>query len=138
MSDLNNINLIGNLTKDCELKYLQDGKAINKFSIAVNDGWGDKKSTSFFDIVCFGKLAENVSNFIAKGSKIALSGKLKQNSWTTQNNEKRYSISIIANEVQFLTPKKTEGNNSAQKNNSDDIYESSGFSDSPFDNDVPF
>lgn len=104
--------LRGNLTRDVELKHLTDGKAVAEFGLAVNEGYGDKKSVSFFNIVAFGKLAETVEKYIGKGSSVCVSGKLKENRWDDKETGKRRSaVKVYANQVEFLdsVEKKAEG-----------------------------
>lgn len=103
--------LRGNLTRDVELKYLPDGKAVAEFGLAVNEGYGDKKSVSFFNITAFGKTAENVSKFCGRGSSVCVIGKLKQDRWDDKEGIKRSAVKIYANNVEFLD-KKGEGSGS--------------------------
>ncbi len=102
--------LIGNLSKDVELKYTKDGTAYANFSVADNYTYktksGEKKKeTSFFDVTVFGKLAENCAEYLSKGKQVAIAGRLKQNTWETSDGSKRSKVVIIATEVKFLTPK---------------------------------
>jgi len=105
---MNQVALIGNLTKDPELKYTPDGKAVVNLRIALNEGFGDKKRTSFLEVVAFGKTAENCNQYILKGNKIAIEGRLQQDRWETNEGSKRSRIKIIANRIDFLTPKEKE------------------------------
>jgi len=102
--------LIGNLSKDVELKYTKEGTAYANFSVADNYTYkkksGEKmQETSFFDVTVFGKLAENCAEYLSKGKQVAISGRLKQNTWETSDGSKRSKVVIIATEVKFLTPK---------------------------------
>lgn len=94
-----------NITKDIELKYLPSGKAVAKFSIAKNRGYGDKKEVSYFDVVCFDKQAENVNKFCGKGSKVLIDGRLQQRRWEAKDGTKRSSVEIVAFSVEFLDSK---------------------------------
>jgi single-strand DNA-binding protein len=109
---LNKVIIIGRLTKDVELKYTQSGKAVAQFSIAVDDGYGDNKRTYYPNIVVWGKSAETCSNCIAKGSKVAVSGKLTTRSYDGKDGKKVYVTEVVADMydgVQFLDSKKQGG-----------------------------
>lgn len=84
---------IGNLIKDSELRYSQNNKAICNFAIAVNEGFGDKKTTQYFNIVSFG--AEKLSEYLVKGTKVAIVGKLSNSSYE-KDGQKYYKTEIIA------------------------------------------
>ena len=91
---MNLIILSGNLTKDCELRYTAGtGKAVVSFSIAVNEGYGDKKTTQFFNITSFG--AEKVADYLTKGTKVLIRGRLRNNSYE-KDGVKHYTTEIIA------------------------------------------
>ncbi len=104
MSTGNNITLIGNITKDPELRFTPTGQATSTFGLAVNRRWQNRQSheweeaTSYFDVVCWRELAENVSASLPKGTRVIVTGRLEQRSWE-QNGEKRYKVEIIADEL---------------------------------------
>ena len=102
---MNSINILGRLTKQPELKTSQSGKYYSNFSIAVNTGWGDNRETSFFNCMAFGKTAETVVQYFSKGHRILIDGSLKQDSWTDKEGNKKTSVSIIVNRVDFIEPK---------------------------------
>jgi len=115
MQDINNVVLIGNLVRDCELKYMQSGTAIGSLSIACNrnkkqaDGtWGT--DVSYFDVSLFGKTAENLKQYLTKGKKIAVQGFLKQYRWTDQNGQNRSRISVVAESLELLSPMQNQQN----------------------------
>jgi single-strand DNA-binding protein len=108
--DLNNVSLIGNLVRDPEMKYTQSGMAVCKISIANN--FQQKKNNeyvddvNYFDISVFGSVAENCGKYLKKGSKIGVSGELRQNRWTdNQSGQNRSKVEIISNQIQFLNTK---------------------------------
>ena len=107
----NKIILVGNLTRDVELKYTPSGMAVANFGLAVNDRRKDKNTgenidnTCFVDITVFARAAETASQYIRRGSKVLVDGRLNFDSWTDQNGQKRSKHTVIANTVQFLTPK---------------------------------
>lgn len=107
---MNNVILIGNLSREPELRYStgQSQTAICRFSIAVNDGYGDKQTTSFIPIVAFGKTAENCDKYLAKGSKVAVNGRIQTGSYE-KDGRKVYTTDVVASNVEFLnTPKHEE------------------------------
>ncbi len=104
---MNKIILIGRLTKDSELRYSPTGMAVVKNSIAVDDGFGEKKKTDFFNIVCFGKTAEATAQYTEKGSKVSIVGKLKTNSYE-KDGVKVNNVEIIIEEIEFLSVKKSD------------------------------
>lgn len=98
--------LIGRLTKNPELRYIpSSGKAVATFSIAVDrtfttkDG---KKQTDFFNIVVWGKIAENCANYLAKGRLVGIKGQIQNRTYDDMDGVKRYVTEIIADQVQFL------------------------------------
>ncbi|MCQ2546090.1 MAG: single-stranded DNA-binding protein [Clostridia bacterium] len=104
---MNSVILIGNLTRDPELRYSTGANqtAICKFSIAVNDGFGDNKKTSFIPITVFGKAAENCDRFLKKGSKVCVNGRIQTGSYE-KDGRTVYTTDVIANNyggVEFLS-----------------------------------
>jgi single-strand DNA-binding protein len=103
---------IGRLTKDPELKYSQNGTAIATFTLAINRPFKNaqgEKETDFINIVIFGQTAENVANYLIKGKMAAVEGRIQVRSYETKDGQKRWVTEIIAENVQFLSPKeKTE------------------------------
>jgi single-strand DNA-binding protein len=115
---MNQAIIIGNLSKDVTMKYLPSGSAVANFSVAVNERYKGKDGVAkdevdFFDVTCFGTLAENCEKYVAKGSKVLIVGKLKQETWE-KDGQKRSRIKIIAQTVQFLS-RKEGGNQDAQQ-----------------------
>lgn len=108
MKDLNMIFLMGNLTRDPELRYTPNGQAVATFAIATNRYWSDKDSgekkeaVEFTDVVVWGKMAENVSNYLKKGRRVHVIGRLQTRNWEAQDGSKKYKTEVIANDVTFL------------------------------------
>jgi single-strand DNA-binding protein len=103
---MNNVNLIGRLTKDPELNYTQTGQPGCRFSIAVNKVWKDKdgnkkEKANFLNCVAWGKTAELVAQYVKKGQQIAVSGELDQYSYEVEGNKKT-SLNVVVKEVTFL------------------------------------
>jgi single-strand DNA-binding protein len=117
---------MGNLTRDVELRYLPNGSAVADFSIAVNskykpkDGGEVKEEVDFFQVTVWGKTAENCAEYIGKGSKVLVQGKLKQEQWEAEG-KKHSRVKIVAQTVQFLNNKKgSSGTGGAQAGESDE------------------
>ena len=117
---MNNVNLIGNLTRDPELRYSTGANqtAICRFTIAVNDGYGDKQRTSFIPIVVFGKQAENCDRYLAKGRRVAITGRIQTGSYEREGRTV-YTTDVIASNVEFLS--------SGQQGQGQTAFEPSGF-----------
>jgi single-strand DNA-binding protein len=105
MANGNNVTVVGNATRDPELRFTNSGQAVATFGLAVNRRWQNRQtqeweeSVSFFDVTCWAQLAENVAESVQKGSRVLVTGRLDQRSWETQDGEKRSKIEIIADEV---------------------------------------
>lgn len=99
------VTLIGNVTRDPELRFTPGGQAVANFGVAVNRRWQNKQttaweeSTSFFDVVCWGELGENVSESIGRGTRVIVTGRLEQRSWETEGGEKRSKVEVVADDV---------------------------------------
>ena len=91
----------GRTTDDIELRYTQDQLAVGSFTLAVDDGYGDKKTTSFFRCSIFGKRAETLEKYVKKGMKILVSGRPKQDSWEDKEGHKRTAISFVVTGWEF-------------------------------------
>jgi single-strand DNA-binding protein len=105
MSNANSVHVVGNITRDPELRFTPTGQARASFGLAVNRRWQNRQTqeweeaTSFFDVTCWGDLGDNVSESLAKGARVIVIGRLEQRSWETDNGEKRSKVEIIADEV---------------------------------------
>jgi single-strand DNA-binding protein len=105
MANGNNITVIGNCTRDPELRFTASGQALASFGVAVNRRWQNRQTNeweeqvSFFDVTCWQQLAENVSESVQKGARVIVTGRLDQRSWETQDGEKRSKVEIVADEV---------------------------------------
>ena len=97
--DLNQVSLIGRLVRDPELRYTQQGNPVCTFAVANNQG---QDNVSFLDIVVWNKQAETANQYLGKGRRVAVSGRINQRRWQDQNGQNRTKIEIIANVVQFL------------------------------------
>lgn len=106
--NLNKVFLIGNLTRDPELRHTAQGTSVAHFSLAVNRNYkgsdGEyKRDTNFFNIVVWGKAGENCAKYLTKGRSALVEGRLQNRSYETQDGQKRTFTEIIADNVQFLS-----------------------------------
>ena len=127
---MNKVFLIGNLSKDPELRTTNSGKSVCTFSIAVNrrkdkDG---NSTADFFSIVAWRQLAELCGKYLAKGRKVSVVGELQNRSYEANDGTERHVTEIVANEIEFLTPK---GESKEQANFAEGFTEIDG-SDLPF------
>jgi single-strand DNA-binding protein len=101
----NTVTVIGNVTRDPELRFTPSGQAIATFGLAVNRRWQNRQTqeweeqVSFFDITCWAQLGQNVADTLVKGSRAIVTGRLEQRSWETDQGDKRSKVEIIADEV---------------------------------------
>jgi single-strand DNA-binding protein len=116
MANFNKVILVGNLTRDPELRYAPKGTAIAKIGLAINRSWrtetGEtREETTFVDVDAFGRTAENIGQYMRKGSPILVEGRLRLETWDDkQTNQKRSKLSVVAEVVQFLgSPRGAEG-----------------------------
>lgn len=107
---LNRAQVVGNLTRDPEMRYTPNGQAVCNFGVATNRRWRDKdgnqqEQTEFHNIVAWGKLAEFSSQFLHKGNKVYVEGRLQTRSWEGQDGQKRNRTEIVMENFITLTPK---------------------------------
>lgn len=141
MTDLNCVVVVGRLTKDIDVSYMQSGSAVGKFSIAVNrsvkrnDQWIDE--ASFFDVTVWGKTAENLKPYLIKGAKVALQGYLKQDRWEKEG-QKFNKVGIVAENIELCGSREGTsqigGNKIAPNRENTEEYNASD----EFPEDIPF
>lgn len=107
MASLNRVLLIGNLTRDPELRYTPSGSAVADFGLAMNRVWkgqdgARQEETTFVDITAWGKTAELAKQYLSKGRRVFVEGRLKLDQWTSQEGQKRSKLSVVAETLQFL------------------------------------
>lgn len=106
MASFNKVILLGNLTRDPELRYAPNGTAVASFGMATNrrSGQGDdrKEEVCFVDVVAFGRDAEMASEYLSKGRMVLIEGRLQWRSWETQDGQKRSKHEVIAERMQFM------------------------------------
>lgn len=145
---INKVILVGNLGRDPETRYTPDGAAITNLALATSESWKDKQSgemqerTEWHRVVMYGRLAEIASEYLKKGAKVYIEGKLRTSKWQDKTTgADKYSTDIIASEMQMLDSKGGNGGGSynapssqpASRNDMPDV----GASDA-FDDDIPF
>ena len=103
-----NVTVVGNLTRDPELRFTPAGAPVTTFGVAVNRRWQNRdnqqweESTSFFNVTCWRDLAQNVSESLEKGARVVVTGRLEQRSWETQDGERRSVVEIVADKIPAL------------------------------------
>lgn len=132
MANLNKVLLIGNLTRDPELRYIPSGSAVADLGLATNFRYttqdGERKEeVCFIDIVVWGKTAENCANYLSKGRPVFIEGRLQFDSWETADGQKRSKLKVRADKVQFLGGRREDGAPGAE-----------GMNGAEADDDIPF
>ena len=127
---MNKVILMGNLTRDPEIRYTQgeNALAVARFSLAINRRFAKQGDTEvdYFNCTAFGKQAEFIEKYFRKGSRMLVSGRVQNDNYTNKNGEKVYSVQIMADEIEFAERKQAGGNNNSepeQKQDDDDFME---------------
>lgn len=107
MASFNRVILMGNLTRDPELRYLPSGMGVCEFTLAVNHRWRDKDGNQkddvcFIDVTAWGRQAETINQYMAKGRSILVEGRLKYETWSTPEGAKRSKHSVVLENFQFV------------------------------------
>lgn len=154
-SGINKVILIGNLGVDPEVRYLPSGSAVTNFRIATSETWKDKNTgeaqerTEWHRISIFGKLAEIAGQYLHKGSKVYIEGKLRTRKWQGQDGQDRYTTEVVANEMQMLGGRGGEAgqrpagggfrdNKPAQKSETPEQSSAPAAEDNFAEDDIPF
>jgi len=129
MANLNKVFLMGNLTRNPELRYTPSGTAVASFGVAVNRNWtgqdGEKKEeVCFVDISAFGRIAEVINEYFSKGKPIFVEGRLQFNQWETKDGQKRSTLRVVAENFQFI-------GGAAKKNEMQEIPTEPGLNKNP-------
>ena len=149
MSSFNKVIIMGNLTREVDLRYTQTGKAVAEMNVAVNRKNGDRDEVCFLKVVVWGNFADNCHRYLTKGSKVMVEGYLRQDNWEDRRTgNKRSSLSIVAETVQFISsPRQGQGTSTPPPRNdygSSDPQSSAGHRyppedcPPPVDDDIPF
>ena len=143
--NINSVVLVGNLTKDPELRHTPSGTAVTTLRIAVNDRvkkgeeWSD--AAYYFDVTVWGRTAENCEKFLAKGRPVGVQGKLTWREWDAQDGTKRQSVEVVADNVQFLGSREGGGGGDAGGGSfvpPAATAAGADFGSAPADDDIPF
>ncbi|MGW8257899.1 MAG: single-stranded DNA-binding protein, partial [Thermoguttaceae bacterium] len=110
MASFNRVILVGNLTRDPELRYIQSGTAVSDIGLAVNDRRKNSngewvEETTFVDVTFWARTAEVASEYLSKGSPVLIEGRLKLDSWETQDGQKRSRLRVVCERMQMLGSK---------------------------------
>jgi single-strand DNA-binding protein len=156
LTTINKVILIGNLGRDPETRYTQGGSAVTNLRIATAESWKDRQTgeqqerTEWHSVVCFARLGEIAGEYLRKGSKVYIEGRLQTRKWQDKEGHDRYSTEIVANEMQMLDSRgggesgeapsmRQGGAASAPRNRPEPQYDSSATSDfGDIDDDIPF
>ena len=136
---VNKVILIGSLGKDPEIRHMPNGNAVANVTIATSESWKDKSSgetqerTEWHRVVFFRRLAEVVGEYVKKGSKIYVEGRLQTRKWQDQNGQDRYTTEIVADQMQMLDSKQSKATPPSQK-----ASPSQQAQEPTFDDDIPF
>jgi len=151
---INKVILIGNLGKDPEVKYMPNGEAVANITLATSESWKDKTSgqqverTEWHRVVFFRRLAEITGEYLKKGSKVYIEGKLQTRKWQGQDGQDRYTTEIVANEMQMLDSRgggagdfnQNQGGGQPQQSSpqSEPSQAAPAPANNDFDDDIPF
>jgi len=140
MASLNKVMLLGNLTRDPELRYAPNGTAVARFGLAINSRFRQgeewKDDVCFVDVVVFGRQAETAGEYLAKGRMALIEGRLQWRSWEGQDGQKRSKHEVIADRVQFMSRGRDDSVSRSGPDSSDSGEEMD--MTSPQDDDIPF
>lgn len=113
MTSFNKVILLGNLTRDPEVRYTPSGSAVASFAVAVNRKYkqGDetKEEVSYIDITVWGKQAESCGQYLNKGDSVLIDGRLQQRRWETEDGQKRNKVEVVAERVNFMPKRSRPG-----------------------------
>lgn len=123
---MNNVILMGRLTRDPELKYSQSGKAFCKFSLAVQREF-NREEADFINCLAFGKTAETIAEWLGKGRRIALQGRIQTGSYQNSNGDTVYTTEIVADRFEFLDNSKESENKNKSYSNNDEVLDDDDF-----------
>jgi single-strand DNA-binding protein len=139
MAGVNKAFLLGNLTRDPELRYTANGLAVAGFGLAINRKYKQnnewKEEVCFVDITVWGKQAENCAEYLNKGNSVFVEGRLNYRSWETEQGQKRNKLEIVASNVQFLS-RPAKNINAEEKEQSHNLEQQNNAP--PLEEDVPF
>jgi len=121
MQGLNRVELIGNLGRDPELRHTSGGNPVVNLRLAVNTGFGDNQRVDWFTVIAWNKLAEICNQYLAKGARIFVEGRLQIRQWEGDDGQTRYATEIVANRVLFLDRADSAGASEEEPEGADEI-----------------
>jgi len=140
MSSVNKALIIGNLGQDPEIKYTQSGSPVANLSVATSERWKDKNTgeqkeqTEWHRVVVFGRLAEIAEQYLKKGSKVFIEGKIQTRDWEDADGNKKYTTEVVAREMTMLDSRASTGSSVTSSDDSD----KGAPKDDKFEEDIPF
>lgn len=132
MSSYNKVTLMGNLTRDPELRYTPQGTPVGQFGLAMNRKRGETEETTFVEVVLWSKQAETCHQFLKKGRLVLVEGRLQQDRWQTEDGSNRSRLVVVGERVQFLPNGNGNGNGHSKAANEPEN------ADAPVGEEVPF
>ncbi|MER2057180.1 MAG: single-stranded DNA-binding protein [Niallia sp.] len=132
---LNRVVLVGRLTKDPDLRYTPSGVATSSFTLAVNRTFTNQqgeREADFINVVVWRKAAENVANYLKKGSLAGVDGRIQTRSYEGQDGKRIYVTEVVAESVQFLEPKNNQSNGNQQTNGNNQSSNQGRYVNDPF------
>jgi single-strand DNA-binding protein len=141
MANFNRVILMGNLTRDPELRYIPNGSAVANLRLAINRTYKsptgeNKEEVTYVTVVVWGKTAENCAEYLGKGRSVFIEGRLQSRQWDTEDGQKRSVMEVVADRVQFLDRKRVEGENNGSASRPEPAMASAAISAA--DDDIPF
>lgn len=127
---MNNVSLAGRMTRDCELKYTQDDKAIGNFTLAINKRY-KKDEANFINCVAFGKTAELIAEYVKKGHLLGVTGSIETSSWE-KDGQKHYKTEVAVDQITFLQSKGEGATSTATKETTNTTTKSESDEEFPF------
>jgi single-strand DNA-binding protein len=103
---MNQVNVIGRLGADIELRYTPAGKAVTELNLAVDDGWGENKKTVWLGVTVWGATAELAAKALSKGSRVGITGRLSQEEWEGKDGKKQRKTKVTCQDMHLLEPKR--------------------------------
>lgn len=123
---MNNVILMGRLTRDPELKYSQAGKAYCRFTVAINREF-NREEADFINCLAFGKTAETIAEWLGKGRRIALQGRIQTGSYQNSNGDTVYTTEVVADRFEFVDSARSETSKKSYSNNDDVLDDNDDF-----------
>lgn len=122
---LNQVIIMGNLTRDPDLRTIPSGQSVCSFSLALNRSYKDsndqwQEATDYVDVVAWSNLGDRISTYLRKGSRCLVQGRLQSRSWEQEDGQKRSKLEVLANDVTFLDSRSSDSSDNSSANNAED------------------